>query len=171
MRRLSASARRRVSERMRRYWAERRRIKQGGVPVPPQPVHAPFSFSRQTSRRKTPAPPAPPPPWQGMLTSIQNPSRPSTTPPPQFAPGQLLYAIDVAATLQGGALVLELMTRDRRMNGAWGKPRAARVRISDVHAHPDPTERQILQRLLGARTYLPYAYSDYGQELTRPQIH
>src|SRR6266851_3017152 len=121
MRRLSAAARRRVSERMRKYWAERRRIGQGSalVQMPPHDVRAPFA--RQAPQRKAPARPAPPPPWQRLLTSIKNPSD-TPTPPPQFAPGQLLYVIDLAATLRGEALVLELMTRDRRMNGEWGKP-------------------------------------------------
>jgi hypothetical protein len=141
IRRVSAAARRRVSERMWKYWAE----------------------------RKAPARPAQPPPWQRLLASIKNRSD-TPTPPPQFAPGQLLYVIDVAATLRGGALVLDLMTRDRRINGEWGKPRPARVRNSDIHAHPDPTERHILERLLGARTDLSYAYGNYGQELTRLQV-
>src|SRR5919198_1026673 len=167
MRRLSAAERRRVSERMRKYWAERRRD-QTNAPeqAPPYDVRARLSSPPQ---RKPPARSAPPPPWQRLLTSITSPSHTPT--PPQFASGQLLYVIDVPSSLNGGALVLELMTRDRRMNGEWGKPRPARVRTSDVHAHPDPTERQILERLLGARTHLPYAYSDYGQELTRQQVH
>jgi len=169
MRRLSAVERRRVSKRMRQYWAERRRIGRGGTPVhvPPHDMRAPFS--RQAQPRKTPARPARPPSWQRLLTSITNPA--TSTPQSQFAPGQLLYVIDVAATLHGSALVLELMTRDRRQNGEWGKPRPARIHRSDVRAHADPKERHILECLLGAQTYPSYGYSDYGQELTRLEIH
>jgi superfamily II DNA or RNA helicase len=116
----------------------------------------------------TPPPPPPPPrvpAWKPLLDSLA--SGP-VGPPGRFTQGQLLYVIDAPASTTSGSLVLELMTRDRKTNGEWGKPKAATVMPADVTGHPDPAEREILERLAGARPYSTWgSYSAYGTPLTR----
>lgn len=166
MRQLSATDRRRISERVRRYWADWRLRRAGGgqarsplAHVPPVRVLPPKAPARST-----------PAAWQHLLSSITSPPHPFGT-PPQFVPGQLLYVVDVPASIKDGVLVLELMTRDRRLSGGWGQPRPASIRTADIHGHPDQGERHILQRLLGAQTHIGYGYGQYGQALMRPQVH
>jgi superfamily II DNA or RNA helicase len=115
--------------------------------------------------------PAPPPPWRLMLDVVSSVTAPPTTGGNRLAPGQLLYVVDYAATAASGTLVLELMTRDRKINGEWGKPRPLTVTAADVRSHPDPVERQILERLLGARPHVDWGgYDAYGTSLSRLQL-
>lgn len=48
------------------------------------------------------------------------------------------------------------MTRDRKVNGEWGKPKPARVAGRDIQTYAEEGERHILERMLGARTYFEY---------------
>jgi hypothetical protein len=112
----------------------------------------------------------PPPPWRTLIDTVSA-KAPATPPPhPRLAAGQLLYVVDVAATTASGALVIELMTRDRKANGDWGKPKPARVTAADVASLPDPAERGILQRLSGARSHLEWGYNGYGPDLCRVEL-
>ncbi len=165
-RRISATDRQRLSARMKEYWAAQRR----GDPRPPvwqRPRAARASLGRAVKR---PTRPAISPRWRQVLDQVGAAIAPAAT-PSRFAPGQLLYVIDVPATRASGALVLELMTRDRKRNGEWGKPRPARVIPSDIHAHPASLERHMLERLAGARGDLEYVgYEAFGRELTRVRL-
>src|SRR6185295_4935004 len=85
--------------------------------------------------------------------------------------GQLLYVIDIAATTASDALVIDLMTRSRKVNGEWAKPKPARLTTAAVAAMPDPADRDILERLSGARPQFDWGgYSGYGQDLSRVQL-
>jgi superfamily II DNA or RNA helicase len=126
------------------------------------------------ARTAAPAPrlaPQPPPPWRTLIDTVAA-TTPSTSPlRPRLASAQLLYVVDVAATNTSGALVIELMTRDRKANGDWGKPKPAKVTPADVAALPDLAEREILQRLSGARGHLDWGgYNSFGQELCRMEV-
>src|SRR6185295_10875557 len=108
---------------------------------------------RPAARTAAPAPrlaPQPPPPWRALIDTVG--ATVAATPPlrARLTSGQLLYVVDIAATQTGRALVIELMTRDRKKNGDWGKPKPAKVTVADVAALSDPAEREILQRLAGA---------------------
>jgi superfamily II DNA or RNA helicase len=127
-------------------------------------------------RRIGATPPRPtvqaPPAWRQLLDAIGGVASPAPGPRPRLASGQLLYVMDVAASRASGALVIELMTRDRKANGEWGKPRPARLTTADIRALPDPAERQMLERLLGARPHADYGgWTDYGYELSRVRLH
>ncbi len=117
-----------------------------------------------------------PEPWQHLLAAAMGaPSQAvdryeATAPAP--APGALLYVLDVTASKANGILVVELMTRDRKMNGEWGKPRPARLMPGALDAMPDGEDRRIVERLAGARPDVggPYSSSPYasiGYELSR----
>ena len=116
--------------------------------------------------------PAARPPWRQLLDSLGGAATPAPGSFARLASSQLLYVIDAAASATGGALVLELMTRDRKANGDWGKPRPARLTPVDVRSHPDPDERQILERLVGPRPHLEWSggWEGYGSELSRLQL-
>jgi superfamily II DNA or RNA helicase len=108
---------------------------------------------------------APPPAWKAVLDSLRAPA-PATH--HRFLTGQLLYVLDAAASTDRGSLVVELMTRDRKINGDWGKPKAATLMPDDIAGHPDPAEREILERLAGARAFSAWStYDAYGTALTR----
>ena len=79
--------------------------------------------------------------------------------PPRYANAQLAYVIDRAATMSGEGLALDLQVRQRRKNGEWSKPKAASIAVSEIHALPDPADREILPMLIGAVD--PYSASPY----------
>jgi superfamily II DNA or RNA helicase len=113
----------------------------------------------------------PAPPWRQLLDAVgvTHPPAPSIRSPLAF--GQLLYVIDVAATTASGAVVIELMTRDRKANGDWGRPRPARVGAAAIRALTDAADRQILERLRGASPHVEWSgWTDLGQELSQVQV-
>src|SRR5947208_1144197 len=65
---------------------------------------------------------------------------------------------------------MELMTRDRKANGDWDKPKPARVTAAGVASLPDPAEREILQRLSGGRSQFEWGYNGYGPDLCRVEL-
>jgi superfamily II DNA or RNA helicase len=147
---LSPAGRASVSARMKLYWAERRRAQGHKV--------------RQAA--KVPAPP--PPEWQRLLDGIAGAASPADASPPRLSAGQLLYVIDVAASRAAGVMVVELMTRDRKKNGDWGKPRPITIARADIRSLPDPDERHILERLCGVHGHLDYGgWADPGIHLSR----
>jgi hypothetical protein len=123
-------------------------------------------------RTRTHPPPARAVPiWQQQLERIAAAPQPVPGASPAAAPlreGQLLYVLDIDASLGGGVLVVELMTRDRKANGEWGKPRPARVSSREIHMLPHGPDRAVLERLLGARPHYDGSpgYDGYG-ELSR----
>ena len=97
-----------------------------------------------------PRPPAAPPPWRQLLERLgPSPAQPADL-RPRLQAGQLLFVVDLRASAAAGSVVVELMTRDRKLNGDWGKPRAARVTADDIRLHADVAERDLLDRLRGA---------------------
>jgi hypothetical protein len=61
------------------------------------------------------------------------------------------------------------MTRDRKASGEWGKPRPGRITETDVQTLPPCTDRDMLERLLGAQPELG-GYVTVG-ELSRFRLH
>jgi superfamily II DNA or RNA helicase len=105
-------------------------------------------------------------PWQRLLQSITTAA--STAPVParrQVAAGQLAFGIDVEASLAAGALVIELVTRARKADGEWAKPKAVTLTPADVRGFPPGEVQQLLERLLGARPQydLDAGYPDLGE--------
>ena len=70
--------------------------------------------------------------------------------PPRFRDAEIIYAIDRGASLAGQSVALDLMSRHRRTNGQWGRPKPAGVATRDVAHLPDPADREIIPLLLGA---------------------
>jgi hypothetical protein len=62
---------------------------------------------------------------------------------------QPLYVFDVPTSVNLQKLVLEVMPRQRKLNGEWGKPKAQSMSPHHVAALPNPLDRQILALLAG----------------------
>jgi superfamily II DNA or RNA helicase len=134
--------------------------------APAPPPRAPFRVAPAPRTHRVP------PPWRQLLDAVTSSAmRPPDPLRQRLVSGQLLYIIDVGASLAAGAVVIELMTRDRKASGDWAKPRPARISARDIRMLPDGPERQILERLLGAGSdYGNVAYAELG-ELSRFRLH
>lgn len=64
---------------------------------------------------------------------------------------ELLYVIDVYATLHGQGLMLEVCNRDRRKDGEWSKPKSQRIPRNVIAKLRDPLDREILTLLSGGK--------------------
>ena len=129
----------------------------------------------------TPAPPiqgasarprSAPAPWRQLLAPTEAPLSRSSAVRPALAHGQLLYVVDVAASVTNGAVIIELMTRERKANGDWSKPKPATLTAADMRFFPDNEERQLFQRLVGPRPHPEWSggWNSYGLQLSRIQL-
>ena len=114
-----------------------------------------------------PSPPLPPPPpaWRRTLDELT--VRPVLTPSPRgFAGREVLYLLDVAATLRSRHLSLQIMTGRRLPDGAWDKLSPLKLRSEEVAGLPDPGDRQglALVSALGSET-LRWATSYYSSQV------
>jgi superfamily II DNA or RNA helicase len=97
-----------------------------------------------------PPPSKPPAGWRDYMTRLA--AEPLPSPPPVE---ELHYVLDLRATAQSGAVLLELLERSRKANGEWGKLRNLKLDRDDVTSRlPTAIDRQILALLAGARRHL-----------------
>lgn len=78
---------------------------------------------------------------------------------------QLLYVVEIAASLAADQPVISLCTRERKSNGGFGKLSPAELEIPDIARMPAAEDREILSALAGAAAYnsFPgYRNEDYG---------
>ena len=111
-----------------------------------------------------------PPPWRTFINDVSHSVPASRRYSSGVAAGQLIYVVDIASTAANYALVIDVMSRERKVNGEWGKPTQARLTAADVAAMPDPADREILERLSGARPLVEWSYGGYGGDLSRVQV-
>ena len=75
---------------------------------------------------------------------------------------EVVYEIDLPATLEGRGLVVGLFHRRRRKDGTWSRPQPLKAGRRMIDALPDPADREALSLLLGGHnidTY--YSYDPY----------
>ena len=80
---------------------------------------------------------------------------------------EVVYEIDLPATLESRGLVVGLFYRQRRKNGTWGRPKTLKVGRRLIEGLPEAADREALSLLLGGHqvdTY--YSYDPY--EATGP---
>jgi superfamily II DNA or RNA helicase len=97
----------------------------------------------------TPAAPSPRPDWQAFLSHV-TPPRPEGPPVRLLLPGELIYVVDLVRSATAGGLLIDLLTRERKKSGEWGKPKAVTINRHDIVALPDERDRQILDAVCGA---------------------
>ena len=119
--------------------------------------HAPFL------RPPAPFDPTPrlvPPVWRQRLNEIA----PAGSLPGAAWPAQreLLYIVDVQASVARGSLVLDLKTREPKLKGGWKKPATPSISRAALSALPNPLDRHILGLLSGTAMNSDWmAYSSY----------
>jgi superfamily II DNA or RNA helicase len=78
---------------------------------------------------------------------------------PLEPPGsQIVYIVDVPATLAGGVLAVEVARRRRTKAGGWGAPGVMRLAQSAIPLLADPADRELLA-LLGGAQDSPYLFA------------
>jgi superfamily II DNA or RNA helicase len=108
---------------------------------------------RQTSRA-----------WKETLsrlhsTTEQTPAIRSAALPPGH---EIVYVVDIPASLAGNGLVLEVATRNRKRDGEWSKPKGRRFALSEIAHLPEPADRQAMAILSGGREQVSGYYSGRG---------
>ncbi|HVW85107.1 MAG TPA: SNF2-related protein [Bryobacteraceae bacterium] len=99
------------------------------------------------------------PPWQARLTEVLNSTAQVVRPGREWpAKRQIVYFIDVDATVAKGCLTLVLATRDRKVNGEWGRTVPLDVRRSEIGRLPDEVDREVLSSLGGGIQYYDLNY-------------
>ena len=107
-----------------------------------------------------------PEPWEHFLDDVsrQLDAADALRPAARYASTQLLYVLDRASTLSGNGISIQVVGRQRKRNGEWGKPQSAPISAAEVEHLPDPSDREILTLLLGAAEfpgYGPYYASNF----------
>jgi len=112
------------------------------------------------------------PSWRNQMAGLM--SKPSSaewlSSEPWPPSRELLYVIDAAGARHEGALYLDVLWRDRKMDGGWSKPKPRYLRREWQQQVPDDNDRQILAVLAGATPVLSelqhaYNYSGHGATL------
>ncbi len=64
---------------------------------------------------------------------------------------EILYVVDVSATLSSQELTVEVAQRELKRDGKWGKLKFRGIPFSQIANLPDPADRRIMALLVGAR--------------------
>ena len=102
----------------------------------------------------------PPDSWKHLLAKINQPRIPQIHKPSWPAGREILYVLENARRSTGTTLALQVDFREPRKNGGWKKPRPLSISHEMIEDLPDPTDREILTRLIGVQRetwyYGPY---------------
>ena len=115
-----------------------------------------------SARRPVAVPPAAPKErgWQKRITEISE----AAATPASFgaeswpAKRQVVYFVDVTASLTAACLILSLASRDRKLNGAWTRSKTLSLRRSQIAQLPLAEDREILSAVAGGIQY--YGWGD-----------
>jgi hypothetical protein len=116
-----------------------------------------------TSRYKAPQAPQLPA-WQENLTAIRrglemHPARSSGW-PEGF---EIWYAIDITSSKTAGAIVVDLLSRNKKKNGDWTVYKELRLAPRQSGTIPDPADRDAMAQIFGGQEYFSMQYSSvYG---------
>ncbi len=105
-------------------------------------------------------PPAPKPPaWRQKLTAIASQHTASTRGTDEWpAKRQIIYVVDVAGSIRQGAVIVDLMTRDRKKDGTWSRPVFISMQRNQLSQLPLAEDREILTAMEGAKESYYYSY-------------
>ena len=103
------------------------------------------------------------PTWKKQLAPLLNALEAQESRNRFSAPAEreFLYVIDTEDTQFAERLVVEIVQRERRANGAWGKLKIKKLVLDEIDEVPDAADRRILAILLGSRRDLNHLYSTY----------
>ena len=128
--------------------------------------------SKNSTPHNTPAPVAPPAIWKKQIEQVNaSMSQRQTYAYDVWPQGrEVLYVIDIPATLNTQGLILELNSREKKLNGEWKKPRAMSASKDLIQRLPNPADQQILSLLVGASSDTYGSYSYYSSSSSRFRI-
>jgi superfamily II DNA or RNA helicase len=95
--------------------------------------------------------------WKDQLDEVRQEPEPAVM-QPWPARRQILYVLDVQASVSRGGLVLDLMVRDPKRNGVWSRPKSQPIAPGQAASLADPADRHIITALYGARNVGAYGY-------------
>jgi superfamily II DNA or RNA helicase len=107
--------------------------------------------------------------WKKQLGELGSPASQIVRREKWPANNQLFYVIDVATTLQGRGIYLELFYRHLKKDGEWSKVRYGGSNRSILSHLSDPDDRFVLSMLLGAPA--DYGYNSYSYSSGSDQTH
>ena len=89
--------------------------------------------------------------WEAQLQKLDDLVEGDTpaSPAAERKPRQIFYEIDPAATRDRGVLVIQIVQRQRRANGQWGKCKPLKLRSGRLDLVDHDDDRRILSYLLG----------------------
>src|SRR5262249_10740250 len=113
--------------------------------------------------------------WKGFFAGLRGDRQCETAPRNAWPPGpEILYGVDVANTMTGQGLFVEVAYRRRKKDGGWSKPKFERMAQTEIPKLPDDDDRQILSLLEGAHgesSYYPgYEYSYHDSTALRYRL-
>ena len=121
--------------------------------------------SRFPLRSPAAAPKPAPPAWKEQIIDIADP-RVRAGPPAEPWPikREILYAVDVIASLAASCLILSVGSRDRKADGSWTRVKPLALKHQAVAQLPLAADREILAALGGGLQYWGYLPSpSYSQ--------
>ncbi len=125
---------------------------------------------RAPGPRSFPKPDAPPA-WKQYLANVTNAAT-LGTPPGEAWPAkkQIVYQVDVRASIASGNLILSLGARDRKADGAYSRITAAKLKYSQVARLPLPEDREILSAMVGSIEYFGWAVGDSYRQVPTSSV-
>ncbi|OYT70878.1 MAG: helicase SNF2 [Chloracidobacterium sp. CP2_5A] len=153
-------------------WAVIRAAEQRGL-LPPAPAGRPFRLMAETdwladgkagedgrvqavSAENELSPAVSAADWRRWFAQLGQYAR--STAPDERAEREILYFVNVPRTRARGALVVDILSRTRKLDGAWGRLRPIGLSVGQIAALPDERDRQALALLSGIQEHV--AWSD-----------
>jgi superfamily II DNA or RNA helicase len=106
------------------------------------------------------APQAPYEPWKHFLGEVRRAATAVHGATPGIRPyrGEIVYVVDVPASVSQNGAVLAVMSRTRKRDGTWGKPKPLAIGPHEVEQLPEEGDREILSLLKGADRPASYGF-------------
>lgn len=110
------------------------------------------------------------PAWKTFLTQASAP--PAATPAHLLPRGELIYVLDIEGSAKSGELLVEVLARDRRKSGEWGKPKPVSFDRGLIPRLSDERDRVILEAIVGAQpSHSQFSRSWSGYHTGSPVPH
>ena len=107
--------------------------------------------------------------WELFLEDVarQLDATDAMRPAARYANTQLLYVLDRDSTLGGNGIAIQVVGRQRKKSGEWGKPQPAPISADEIERLPDAADREISALLLGAAEAPAYGHYVCSSNFTR----
>ncbi|MDR1728562.1 MAG: DEAD/DEAH box helicase [Acidobacteriota bacterium] len=118
----------------------------GGCDLPGRDVHG-------EARPPAPSAPhgAPSDSWRRVLDRLRSAHTSEKRQTPWPEDRELLYVMDRSRRFTEKNMVIRIDVRDRKKNGDWRKPKPLSISTDALPELPDPTDQEIMDRLIGAK--------------------